>query len=79
MVLTALLIIGITVLVFIFLYFVPVNLWITAQFSGVRIGLLELVFMRVRRVPPSVVVNSLTTKIRVKPIMSKNPKIKTSI
>ena len=61
MVLTALLIVGITVLVFIFLYFVPVNLWITAQFSGVRIGLLELVFMRVRRVPPSVVVNSLIT------------------
>ena len=61
MVLTALLILGITVLVFIFLYFVPVNLWITAQFSGVRIGLLELVFMRVRRVPPSVVVNSLIT------------------
>ncbi len=61
MILTALLILGITVLVFIFLYFVPVNLWITAQFSGVRIGLLELVFMRVRRVPPSVVVNSLIT------------------
>ena len=61
MVLTALLILGITALVFIFLYFVPVNLWITAQFSGVRIGLLELVFMRVRRVPPSVVVNSLIT------------------
>ena len=61
MVLTALLIVGITVLVFIFLYFVPVNLWITAIFSGVKIGLLELVFMRVRRVPPSVVVNSLIT------------------
>ena len=61
MVLTALLILGITALVFIFLYFVPVNLWITAQFSGVRIGLLELVFMRVRRVPPSIVVNSLIT------------------
>ena len=61
MVLTALLIVGITVLVFIFLYFVPVNLWITARFSGVVIGLLELVFMRVRRVPPSIVVNSLIT------------------
>jgi uncharacterized protein YqfA (UPF0365 family) len=61
MVLTALLILGITVLVFIFLYFVPVNLWITAQFSGVRIGLLELIFMRVRRVPPSIIVNSLIT------------------
>lgn len=61
MVLTTLLILGITALVFIFLYFVPVNLWITAQFSGVNIGLLELVFMRVRRVPPSIIVNSLIT------------------
>lgn len=46
---------------FIFLYFVPVNLWITAIFSGVKVGLLELVFMRIRKVPPSVIVNSLIT------------------
>ncbi|MFY0689670.1 MAG: flotillin-like protein FloA [Cyclobacteriaceae bacterium] len=47
--------------IFIFLYFVPINLWITAIFSGVRVGLLELVFMRIRKVPPSIVVNSLIT------------------
>ena len=46
---------------FVFLYFVPVNLWITAIFSGVRVGLLELVFMRIRKVPPSIVVNSMIT------------------
>jgi len=46
---------------FIFMYFVPVNLWITAIFSGVRVGLLELVFMRIRKVPPSIIVNSLIT------------------
>ncbi len=46
---------------FIFLYFVPINLWITAIFSGVRVGLLELVFMRIRRVPPGVIVQSLIT------------------
>ena len=46
---------------FAFLYFVPVNLWITAIFSGVRISLFELVFMRIRRVPPSTIVNSLIT------------------
>lgn len=49
------------VLLFIFLYFVPVNLWITAVFSGVRVGLFELVAMRIRKVPPSVIVNSLIT------------------
>lgn len=46
---------------FLFLYFVPVNLWITALFSGVRVGLFELVFMRIRNVPPRVIVESLIT------------------
>lgn len=49
------------IVIFIFLYFVPVNLWITAIFSNVKVGLLELVGMRIRKVPPSVVVNSLIT------------------
>ncbi|MGF1533028.1 MAG: flotillin-like protein FloA [Bernardetiaceae bacterium] len=44
-----------------FLYFVPVNLWITAVFSGVRISILDLVFMRVRKVPPGVIVRELIT------------------
>ena len=56
-----LLVVGGIVAFFTFLYFVPVNLWITAIFSGVRVGLLELVFMRIRKVPPSIVVNSLIT------------------
>ncbi|MEQ9468667.1 MAG: flotillin-like protein FloA [Ekhidna sp.] len=56
-----LIVIGGIIVFFIFLYFVPVNLWITAIFSGVRVGLLELVFMRIRKVPPSIVVNSLIT------------------
>jgi len=47
--------------IFIFLYFVPINLWITAIFSGVRVGLLELVFMRIRRVPPGLIVQNLIT------------------
>jgi len=45
----------------IFLYFIPINLWITAIFSGVRVGLFELVFMRIRKVPPSVIVNQMIT------------------
>lgn len=48
-------------LVMLLLYFVPVGLWITAQFSGVRVGLWELVFMRLRKVPPQVIVESLIT------------------
>lgn len=54
-------IIGGIVLLFIFLYFIPINLWITAVFSGVKVGLLELVFMRIRKVPPRIVVDSMIT------------------
>ncbi len=49
---------------FIFLYFVPVNLWITAIFSGVKIGLFDLVFMRVRKVPPRIIVEGLITSTK---------------
>ena len=52
---------GSIVLFFIFLYFVPVNLWITAIFSGVSVGLFELVFMRIRKVPPRIIVESMIT------------------
>jgi uncharacterized protein YqfA (UPF0365 family) len=54
-------IIAIIIALVIFLYFVPLNLWITAQFSGVRIGLFELIFMRIRKVPPSIIVGSMIT------------------
>src|SRR5210317_801964 len=49
------------VFLFVFLYFVPVNLWITAIFSGVKVGLFELVFMRIRKVPPGIIVSSMIT------------------
>jgi uncharacterized protein YqfA (UPF0365 family) len=44
---------------FLFLYFVPVNLWITAVFSNVKISILDLILMRLRKVPPGIVVNAL--------------------
>ncbi|AGA76432.1 flotillin-like protein FloA [Echinicola vietnamensis] len=49
------------ILLFIFLYFVPVNLWITAIFANVKVGIGELIGMRIRKVPPSIIVNSLIT------------------
>jgi uncharacterized protein YqfA (UPF0365 family) len=53
-------------------YILPVNLWITAIFSGVRVNLLTLVFMRFRKVPPGLIVNSLilATKAGIKGITS---------
>ncbi|SHK72390.1 flotillin-like protein FloA [Rhodothermus profundi] len=45
-----------------FFYFVPVGLWITAYFSGVRLKLVrDLVGMRLRKVPPHVIVKPLIT------------------
>ncbi|MCA6075273.1 flotillin-like protein FloA [Fulvivirga sedimenti] len=46
---------GIWLLNFIF----PINLWITAQFTGVKINLFDLVFMRFRKVPPGLIVRSM--------------------
>lgn len=54
-------VVGGIILLFVFLYFVPVNLWITARFSAVKVGLLELVFMRIRKVPPRIVVDAMIT------------------
>jgi uncharacterized protein YqfA (UPF0365 family) len=49
------------ILFFMFMYFVPVGLWITAIFAGVKITIGELIGMRIRKVPPGVIVNSLIT------------------
>lgn len=58
------LIVASIVIVLLFLYFVPIGLWITAQFSQVKIGILQLVFMRIRKVPPSLIVNALITSTK---------------
>jgi len=43
------------------MYYFPLGLWFTAVFSGVKVSLFDLVFMRIRKVPPSVIVTSLIT------------------
>ncbi|MEQ8925828.1 MAG: flotillin-like protein FloA [Fulvivirga sp.] len=44
-----------------FFYIFPINLWVTALFSGVRVNLFDLVFMRFRKVSPGLIVNSMIT------------------
>jgi len=51
--------VGIILLILIFFYYVPIGLWLTAIVSGVKVSLVQLVLMRVRKVPPSVIVNSM--------------------
>lgn len=47
------------ILLIVFFTFIPIGLWVTAFFSGVRIKLTTLVGMRLRRVVPSRIVNPL--------------------
>ncbi|CDN32022.1 DUF1432 domain-containing protein [Mucinivorans hirudinis] len=57
---TILVIIGVSIIaLWLILYFIPVGLWFSAQVSGVRMGLLQLVLMRWRKVPPTVIVSSM--------------------
>jgi len=53
------LIAAIIVVLFLFLYYVPIFLWFSALVSGVRISLIQLVLMRIRKVPPTIIVNAL--------------------
>ena len=46
----------ILIFISIFLSFVPIGLWVTAFFSGVRIKISELIGMKLRRVKPSRIV-----------------------
>ncbi len=48
---------GIIVFLSLFTYFIPVGLWISAYFAGVRVGIFkDLVGMRLRKVPPRQIV-----------------------
>ncbi|UCF65156.1 MAG: flotillin-like protein FloA [bacterium] len=47
-----------------FFYFIPIGLWITALAARVRIGLGSLVGMRLRKIPPSLIVNALINAIK---------------
>ena len=49
----------IIILLMLFFTFVPVGLWITAFFSGVRVSISTLIGMRLRRVVPSRIVNPM--------------------
>ena len=57
--LSVFLLIGIIAILAVFFYFVPFLLWISARVSGVRISLIQLLLMRIRKVPPQVIVRAM--------------------
>lgn len=54
-------IVACVVLLFILIWLFPIGIWFQALISGVHTSLIQLTFMRFRKVPPSVIVNNLIT------------------
>ena len=50
---------GAVILLVLFFHYVPFVLWLSAKVSGVRISLLQLFLMRIRNVPPGVIVQAM--------------------
>lgn len=53
-------------------YFVPVGMWFSALLSGVKVPLIQLVFMRWRKVPPSVIVKALINSTKAGLVLSRD-------
>ncbi|MGM9795337.1 MAG: flotillin-like protein FloA [Candidatus Aphodosoma sp.] len=59
---TVFIIVGLVLIVLflcLFFYYVPFLLWLSAKVSGVKISLIQLFLMRIRKVPPSIIVNAM--------------------
>ena len=52
------------ILIVLFFSFVPVRLWIAARASGVRLGIISLIGMRLRKIPPAFIVNPLIKAVK---------------
>ena len=60
------------ILLIVFVYYVPVGLWFQALVSGVHTSLIQLMFMRFRTVPPSVIVNNMINATKAGLKLSQN-------
>lgn len=52
-------VISVVIIVLLAWIFIPVGLWFSAKVSGVKITINELIFMKWRKVPPELSVNSM--------------------
>ena len=53
------LVVACVVFLILFLWLVPIGIWFQALISGVHTSLVQLIFMRFRKVPPTVIVNNM--------------------
>ncbi|WP_066636491.1 flotillin-like protein FloA [Desulfolucanica intricata] len=54
-----LMIVAVFIVIAVIFSFIPVGLWISALAAGVKVGIITLIGMRLRRVPPAKIVNPL--------------------
>src|SRR4030042_3338018 len=54
-------IILIILFVWLFFYFIPLGLWFSAVFARVYVPIGQLIGMRIRKVPPSIIINALVS------------------
>ncbi len=52
---------AIIVVIWLFFYFIPLGLWFSAVFAKVYVPIWQLIGMRIRKVPPSIVLNNLVS------------------
>jgi uncharacterized protein YqfA (UPF0365 family) len=57
--LVAVLVVALIIILWLFFYFVPLGLWFSAVFARVHVPIGQLIGMRIRKVPPAIIVNSL--------------------
>jgi uncharacterized protein YqfA (UPF0365 family) len=53
--------VAIIVFIWLFFYFVPLGLWFSAVFAKVYVPIWQLIGMRIRKVPPSIILNNLVS------------------
>jgi len=53
--------IAIIIFIWLFFYFVPLGLWFSAVFARVYVPIWQLIGMRIRKVPPSIILNNLVS------------------
>ena len=62
--LVVVIIIAVIIFLWLFFYFIPLGLWFSAVFSRVYVPIGQLIGMRIRKVPPGIILNALITSTK---------------
>ena len=67
-----LIVVACIIFLILFLWLVPIGIWFQALISGVHTSLVQLIFMRFRKVPPTVIVNNMIAATKAGLKLSQN-------